>query len=407
VADLDRLAAEAEAAIARTEADLRRQAQSNGAGRESDRYAGRILDIGEMLAQPDEPIPWRCRDLAADGYLTVLAGRGGEGKSWLALALACGVARGEAAAGIPCARGRAVIFDAENGPKLTIRRFRAAAVTPSLAVQPVDAGGLRVTTDLPWFRKVVEDQGANLVVFDSLRVLSSGSKESDGDEMEPIVTALKLFARETGAAVILVHHRGKNEASDYRGSSVILDQTDLLFTLGRVSGDPEGRRRRKITTIKCRIEEEPEPRWVRIEVDREHGRVYVNATDAYEEDGGRPRDEWRDKVLGQLTGIQQPAARIATALGRGKTDGTIRRVLEDLERDGLVVRGPGGWGVATTIPLGVGNPGNPPENRSTEPNQGLPPAEHAGNPSGDDSQAEFERLRLKFGEADELDEDDR
>ena len=212
MADLDRLAAEAEAAIARTEADLRRQAQSNGAGREGDRYAGRILDVGEMLAQPEEPIPWRCENLAADGYLSVLAGRGGEGKSWLALALACGVARGEPAAGIPCARGRAVIFDAENGPKLTIRRFRAAAVTPSLAVQPVDAGGLRVTTDLPWFRKVVEDLGANLVVFDSLRVLSSGSKESDGDEMEPIVTALKQFARETGAAVILVHHRGKNEA---------------------------------------------------------------------------------------------------------------------------------------------------------------------------------------------------
>ena len=407
MADLDRLAAEAEAAIARTEADLRRQAQSNGAGREGDRYAGRILDVGEMLAQPEEPIPWRCENLAADGYLSVLAGRGGEGKSWLALALACGVARGEPAAGIPCARGRAVIFDAENGPKLTIRRFRAAAVTPSLAVQPVDAGGLRVTTDLPWFRKVVDDLGANLVVFDSLRVLSSGSKESDGDEMEPIVTALKQFARATGAALILVHHRGKNEASDYRGSSVILDQTDLLFTLGRVSGDPEGRRRRKITTIKCRIEEEPEPRWVRIEVDREHGRVYVNATDACEEDEGRPRDEWRDRVLGQLTGIQQPAARIATALGRCKTDGTIRRVLEDLERDGLVVRGPGGWGVATTIPLGVGNPGNPPQNRSTEPNLGLPVAEPAGNPSADDFQAEFERLQQKFGEADELDGVDR
>ena len=407
MADLDRLAAEAEAAIARTEADLRRQAQSNGAGREGDRYAGRILDVGEMLAQPEEPIPWRCENLAADGYLSVLAGRGGEGKSWLALALACGVARGEPAAGIPCARGRAVIFDAENGPKLTIRRFRAAAVTPSLAVQPVDAGGLRVTTDLPWFRKVVDDLGANLVVFDSLRVLSSGSKESDGDEMEPIVTALKQFARQTGAAVILVHHRGKNEASDYRGSSVILDQTDLLFTLGRVSGDPEGRRRRKITTIKCRIEEEPEPRWVRIEVDREHGRVYVNATDAYEEDEGRPRDEWRDRVLGQLTGIQQPAARIATALGRSKTDGTIRRVLEDLERDGLVVRGPGGWGVATTIPLGVGNPGNPPQNRSTEPNLGLPVAEPSGNPSADDFQVEFERLQQKFGETDELDGGDR
>jgi hypothetical protein len=279
-----------------------------GAARDNDRYAGRILNVGKMLAQPDEPIPWRCENLVADGYLTVLAGRGGEGKSWLALTLACGVGRGEAAAGIRCTRGRALIFDAENGPKL------------------------------------------------------------------------KQLARETGAAVLLIHHRGKNEASDYRGSSVILDQTDLLFTLGRVSGDPEGRRRRKITTIKCRIEEEPEPRWVRIEVDREHGRVYVNECDAYEE-AARPRDEWRDKVLGQLTGVPQSRSRIATALGRGKSDGTIRRALEDLERDGLAVNGPKGWGVASAFPLGVGHPGHSPENRSTEPNSGWPPTDAVGHPS--------------------------
>jgi hypothetical protein len=44
---------------------------------------------------------------------------------------------------------------------------------------------------------------------------------------------LKLLARETGAAVILVHHRGRSESSEFRGSSVILDQTDLLFTIAR------------------------------------------------------------------------------------------------------------------------------------------------------------------------------
>jgi hypothetical protein len=190
--------------------------------------------------------------------------------------------------------------------------------------------------------------------------------------------------------VILVHHRGKNDASDYRGSSVILDQTDLLFTLGRVSGDPEGRRRRKITTIKCRIEEEPEPRWVRIEVDRERGFVYVNPTDAYEEGPSRPRDEWRDKVLGQLTGVQQSAARIATALGRSKADGTIRRVLEDLEADGLAIRGRGGWGVATSIPLGVGNPGNPPEFGSTPGDLGVASTTPPGNPSGNPPSADID-----------------
>ena len=253
------------------------RANGNGPGRAAaDQREHRVLDVAALLAAPDEPIPWRCEGIAADGYLTVLAGRGGEGKSWMALALACGVARGKPAAGIRCEQGKALIFDAENGPKLIARRLRAAAVTPDLAVQPVDAGGLHFSRDLGWMREVIEREGAGLVVFDSLRVLSSGAKESDADEMEPIVTRLKELARETGAAVVLIHHRGKSEVNDYRGSSVILDQTDMLFTLGRVPGDPEGRHRRKVTTIKCRIDEEPEPRWARIEADRARRLVTVD-----------------------------------------------------------------------------------------------------------------------------------
>jgi hypothetical protein len=344
------------------------------------RYEGRILDVGKMLAQPDEAIPWRCDNLAADGYLTVLAGRGGEGKSWMALALASGVARGKPAAGIDCRRGRALIFDAENGAKLITRRFRAAGVTADLDVQPVDAGALTIDKDLDWFRATIVAQGANLVVFDSLRVLSSGAKESDGDVMEPLITALKQLARDTGAAVVLIHHRGKSELSDYRGSSVILDQTDMMFTLGRVQGDPEGRTRRKITTIKCRIEEEPAPRWVAIEADRARGFVFINEAEPYgPEEGGPPRDALKDDVLAVLGSAGQPAARIATHLGRAKSDGTIRRVLADLEGEGLAVKGADGWGLPTATPLGTGNPGNPPQTSMDTGSQGLPTG--SGNPS--------------------------
>lgn len=362
-ADVDRIAA---------------AAGTNGAppAKHTNRYAGRVLDVGALLATPDEPLPWRCEGLAADGFLTVLAGRGGEGKSLMALALACGVARGKPAAGIPCRQGRALVFDAENGPKLIARRLRAAQVGPDLAVQPVDAGGLRFAEDLPWMRQTIEAERADLVVFDSLRVLSSGVKESDADEMEPIITRLKQLARDTGAAVVLIHHRGKSELNEYRGSSVILDQGDLLFTFGRVPGDPDGRHRRKITTVKCRIEEEPEPAWVRIEADRSRGLVTIDAAEPYEsEGGGRPRDGLRERVLDQLTGISQPRARIATQLERDKSDQTIRRVLGDLEAEGLAEQRSDGWARGGGHPdhLGSDHPDHPPENGSVERKEGWSP----------------------------------
>jgi AAA domain-containing protein len=338
-------------------------AQTNGdkptAGK--DRYAGRILDVAAMLAAAREPIPWRCEKFAADGYLTVLAGRGKEGKTWLAMALACGVALGRAAAGIPCAKGRAILFDAENGPRLIKDRFHAIGVTADMHVQPVDCGGLRIVRDLPWFRKVIEDRRANLVVFDSLRVLSSGAKENDGDDMEPIITALKQLARETGAAIILIHHRGKSETNEYRGTSVILDQTDMLFRLGRVH--PDGKHRRKVETVGCRVAEEPDPRWVSIEPEHSRNLVFVSEADPYEgeDERERPRDALRDHVLEVLGGIPRSARSIARAVGRKPNDGTIGRLLDDLRTEGLAEKHPDGWVRHAASPMGVAHVAHPPK----------------------------------------------
>lgn len=87
------------------------------------RQAHRPLDLPDLLLHADDEVPWRCDRLLADGHLTLVAGRGGEGKSFLGLAFAGGVLLGTTVAGIRCEKGRVAIFDGENGPRVIGRRF--------------------------------------------------------------------------------------------------------------------------------------------------------------------------------------------------------------------------------------------------------------------------------------------
>ncbi|MEA2621641.1 MAG: putative primase/helicase [Chloroflexota bacterium] len=315
------------------------------------------LDVPSLLDEPETPVPWRCDKLAADGYVTVLTGEGGEGKSFLALALAKAVAEGGSAAGIACLAGRAVIFDAENGERLLARRLKAARV-PRKGVEVYNADGFDIRRDIEDFKAVIRAERADLVVLDSLRILAPGAKESEGDDMAPVMTAIRHVARETGAAVVVVHHRGKGEnASDYRGSSVIRDQADMLFVLGRNKSDPQARTRRSVKTSKCRIDFEPDTRWLSVETDDETGAVSIEGADPFDGGPGEGRTSKRhllaDELRPHLTTQPRTRADLARAVSRRENDSQVGRALDLLAEQGLAVRtSAGGWVV-------VSQPANP------------------------------------------------
>lgn len=336
----------------------------------------RRLDVSALLDAELPPIPYRVHHLAADGFLTVLAGHGGEGKSWVALAMCIGVACGSAPGGIPCTQGHALYIDGENGERLIARRYRAAA-GPRQGVAMYEAQTLDLAdpAHAAWIADLIRGEGAQLVVLDSLRSLAPRLEENNGDTVAPVMRHLRNIARDTGAALIVLHHRPKNTGAAYRGSSVLRDQTDILAVLARAEKDPEGKTRRYLHADgarggKFRIDAEPDDRWMHLRptgdyVTLDPAEPFTSATAT--ERPPTVADQLADQIADVLAGHPDGMTRadLCRHLGRTTGDGSVRRALDQLAAAGTVHR-------AGTGPY-----------RHTDPEQApLDLASHVGNPAG-------------------------
>jgi hypothetical protein len=325
------------------------------------RYKGRRVDIAALPAKPPQPTPWRCEGFVADGTLTIVGGKAGDGKSWLALALAVGVARGNPVAGIRCEPGTSLIVDGEMGPPMYIERLGTAGIGPEIELH--DAMGLDLSKpgDLAWLRGEIEESKANLVVIDSLRRLVPSKSENESDDMAPAVGALAKLARDTGAAIILVHHMGDSTEKFYRGSTGIKDQCDALFGLLR-DEDCDGLCRLSCRggKGKMRYAAEPADRWLMISP--ENGGVLASEAPERED----PKVPMREFVKGGIK-AQLPArtkAEVAKALGRERDDSTFRDAWKELERGGTIWLSDGEWRCGVVVsPLG-------PHHNTTSPEAG-------------------------------------
>lgn len=333
------------------------------------------LDVARWVEQEPPPIPWRVEGILADGYVTILAGRAGDSKSWLALAWAIGVHSGATVAGCECSVGRSLIIDAENGEHQLWRRYQIARGPKSgVAVYDGDGLNLAVPEHGEWVARTIREEGANLLVLDGLRTLAPGLEENNGDSVAPVMASVRRIARSTQAAILLLHHRGKDLAG-YRGHSALRDQTDNLFVLERNRSDPENRTRRLLHADpardgKMRIGPEPEDRWLHI--DPSGGMLSIDIADAPAGVESAPtRDEkLAGEILNLLHGAQDAlsGSYIARSFGRDKSDGTVRRILDSLAAESEAERTPKGW-VATVASNPIGNSGNPSQNDDGD---GLP-----------------------------------
>lgn len=284
------------------------------------------------LAEPVPPIDWVVPDFAARGYLTILAGAAGVGKTTLALQMAAQVGTPESPA---------LYLDSENGP-VQLRRLTEAMAIPSGHVALVDMNGLALTDGAVLDTLRAEllgrgvaalarrgQMGTPLIVFDSLRRFAPGLSENSSDDMAPYIASLTTLARDTQSALVLIHHASsKPDAPAMRGSTAVEDQTDIAFTLGPYKDTL------KLQAVKFRPAAQPLPAYYV----RESNPLRLAPVD-------RPvsqtqRDALAQEVVTALRDGPLTLSDVARAVGREPSDRTVRRALDMLESDGTVSKTP-------------------------------------------------------------------
>jgi hypothetical protein len=289
-----------------------------------------LLDVKRMVEQEPPPIEWRIDGLAVDGALTMLAGREGEGKSLLALALASAVTRGTETAGFACKPGRALIVDVENGEHEAHRRVHSLRPDPEKLAYCI--GPLDLSRELDLLADLLDRAAPNLLVLDSFRPLVPGADENDS-RIDAALAPLRDLVREHDAACVLLHHAGK-QGGEYRGSTAIGAAVELGFTLASArDADP----RRCLTCWKSRLSSRLPDRWLEIRK-RPDGSPEIVAAESPPPDAAR--EQLAERILAALGVGSMTRADLAESIGesRSQPSGGFTRTLNLLVGRGSIAK---------------------------------------------------------------------
>lgn len=216
-----------------------------------------LYDWQTLAAQE---IPFVFRDAIPAGYASVLASRGGVGKSMLALGLALSVVTGRALfpSFTPTGRGAALIISSEDSEHVIARRIAAyqrLSDTDPMYLHEciaqrlfVRASGVSAFLDggaeteffldaLTWARET----RPRLIVLDHLRRLCGAADENANAEIGAFMAACNRLAAESGAAVVVLHHIAKSSADDPdlnapRGGGAATDEARAVWVLRATPG---------------------------------------------------------------------------------------------------------------------------------------------------------------------------
>jgi RecA-family ATPase len=171
----------------------------------------------------------------------VLAGDGGVGKSFITMALALAVAGGDDTflGRKLLTHGPVLYVDEENSEGLVLQRLNALGYdndTHSKNLEYIWYAGVDLLNEPEKLLEEALEVEPVLVVIDSLSRVTLGAEENSNPDMTRLMRGGVIpIARDTGAAVLLVHHTDK-QGSGPRGASAIRNSADQVISVVAAEG---------------------------------------------------------------------------------------------------------------------------------------------------------------------------
>jgi KaiC/GvpD/RAD55 family RecA-like ATPase len=206
--------------------------------------AGRLQLLWFADIAPQLRAPGLVKGLLSESAMSVMYGRSGSGKTFLALDLALHIALGQVWFGRRTSQGGVIYLAAEGGRAAACNRVAAFSLNrdaasfgdfPPFAAIPASADLLDPETDTKLIIERIEEakakvgQPVRLLVIDTLSRVMAGGNENAPEDMTGFVGNIDRIRAGTGVHALVIHHTGKDEARGARGHSSLRAAADTEF----------------------------------------------------------------------------------------------------------------------------------------------------------------------------------
>jgi predicted ATP-dependent serine protease len=189
------------------------------------------------LEYRDYKMTYLIDNLIESNSLNLLVGPSNVGKTWISYYLSVCVSDGKDFFNHKTDKGSVLYFDNEMSKYQSYLRQTKLNISnlTSLGYVESDFPDITNTKEIKQFFYDIEQEVINdnlkLIVIDSLNACCSNLDENSNSDMRTFMDFASKLAKI--CTVLIIHHKGKSEFSEFRGASVIKDRCDNFFAVDK------------------------------------------------------------------------------------------------------------------------------------------------------------------------------